>query len=289
MAFSNKIGNLLKKTVTSSPSLFQAVRCMSSSKVFIGGLSYGTDDHSLKDAFNNYGEVVEARVIIDRETGRSRGFGFVTFSSTEEASAAISAMDGQDLHGRNVRVNYATERPPRTGGFGGGSGGYGGGGYGGRGGSGGYGGGGMGGYGGGGSGGYGGGSGGYGGGSGGYGGGSGGYGGGGMGGRGGGGYGGGGNYGESGGYGGKSAGFGGAVSDFSDKGLGGDFGGSGGFGGKSAGVDEFGGADGFFGAGKKGEEDLLGGVDDLMDEGLKEGNGREDDDDEPNDFANKRA
>ncbi|CAL9084268.1 unnamed protein product [Musa textilis] len=124
MAFANRIGNLLKKSVTLSPSLNQAIRCMSSSKVFVGGLSYGTDDYSLREAFTNYGEVVEARVITDRETGRSRGFGFVTFTSSEEASAAISGMDGKDLHGRIVRVNYAMER---SGGF---RGGYGGGGFG---------------------------------------------------------------------------------------------------------------------------------------------------------------
>ncbi|KAK8962299.1 hypothetical protein KSP40_PGU007093 [Platanthera guangdongensis] len=87
----------------------------------ISGLSYGTDDQSLREAFSGYGEVVEARVIIDRETGRSRGFGFITFTSVEEASAAVTAMDGksiqnsssdlvQDLHGRMVRVNYATDR-----------------------------------------------------------------------------------------------------------------------------------------------------------------------------------
>ncbi|CAL9160876.1 unnamed protein product [Musa hybrid cultivar] len=133
MAFANRIGNLLKNSVTLSPSLNQAIRCMSSSKVFVGGLSYGTDDYSLREAFTNYGEVVEgnswmfssaARVIMDRETGRSRGFGFVTFTSSEEASAAISGMDGKDLHGRIVRVNYAMER---SGGF---RGGYGGGGFG---------------------------------------------------------------------------------------------------------------------------------------------------------------
>ncbi|XP_042420770.1 glycine-rich RNA-binding protein 4, mitochondrial-like [Zingiber officinale] len=123
MAFANRIGKLLKKSVTSSP-LFQAARWMSSSKVFIGGLSYGTDDQSLREAFTSFGEVVEARVIMDRETGRSRGFGFVTFTSSEEASAAISGMDGKDVHGRMVRVNYATDR---TGGFRGNGGGFGGG------------------------------------------------------------------------------------------------------------------------------------------------------------------
>ncbi|GMI76781.1 hypothetical protein HRI_001347400 [Hibiscus trionum] len=166
MAFLSKIGNMLRQTSTtqinsqlsaSRPGLFQVFRCMSnspSSKVFVGGISFQTDDQGLRDAFGQYGEVIEARVIVDRETGRSRGFGFVTYTSTEDASSAIQALDGQVLHGRQVRVNYAAERPPRN--FGGGGGGYGGGGYGG----GGYGGGG-GGYGGGG---YGGGGGGYGGG-----------------------------------------------------------------------------------------------------------------------------
>ncbi|KAJ6810625.1 putative glycine-rich RNA-binding protein [Iris pallida] len=131
MAFANKIGGLLKKATTINSSLFQSIRCMSSSKLFIGGLSYGTDDQSLKEAFTNYGEVIEARVIMDRETGRSRGFGFVTFTSSEEASTAITGMDGKDLHGRMVRVNYATDRNRGFGGgggYGGGGGGYGGGG-----------------------------------------------------------------------------------------------------------------------------------------------------------------
>ncbi|CAN6477185.1 unnamed protein product [Victoria cruziana] len=140
MALASKLGNLLKQTVSrnigsqlpgpANPSIFQALRYMSSSKLFIGGLSYGTDDSSLREAFSSYGEVVEARVILDRETGRSRGFGFVSFTSSEEAASAISGMDGKDLHGRMIRVNYAMDR---SGGFRGG-GGYGGGGYGGRGG-----------------------------------------------------------------------------------------------------------------------------------------------------------
>ncbi|XP_011098784.1 glycine-rich RNA-binding protein 2, mitochondrial [Sesamum indicum] len=147
MAFMNRVGNILKQTVTkhvtselSAPnaSLFQAIRSMSSSsKLFVGGLSYSTDEMSLREAFSQYGEVVEARVILDRETGRSRGFGFITFTSSEAASSAIQAFDGQDLHGRRIRVNYATEKP-RGGGFGGGFGGGGGGGgfnYGGQGGN----------------------------------------------------------------------------------------------------------------------------------------------------------
>ncbi|KAF2288916.1 hypothetical protein GH714_023275 [Hevea brasiliensis] len=89
---------------------------MSSTKLFVGGLSFGTNDESLKDAFSGFGDVVSARVITDRDSGRSRGFGFVDYSSVESASSALSAMDGQELHGRNIRVSYAQERPsgPRT-------------------------------------------------------------------------------------------------------------------------------------------------------------------------------
>ncbi|CAH9101618.1 unnamed protein product [Cuscuta epithymum] len=139
MAFFSKSGNILRQVISkpqinheisaSSPSVFQILRFMSSSKLFVGGISWGTNDSSLTDAFSKYGDVVEARVITDRETGRSRGFGFVTFNSVEDASAAIQALDGQMLDGRPVRVNFANEKPR---GFGGG--GYGGGGYGGSGG-----------------------------------------------------------------------------------------------------------------------------------------------------------
>ncbi|KAM7506839.1 hypothetical protein LguiA_017292 [Lonicera macranthoides] len=136
MAFVNRIGSILKQAgskhvnaglAASNSSVYQAIRCMSSSKLFVGGLSYGTDEISLREAFGQYGQVVEARVIMDRDTGRSRGFGFVSYTSSEEASSAAQAMDGQDLQGRRVRVSFATEKP-RVGGFGGG---YGGGGYGG--------------------------------------------------------------------------------------------------------------------------------------------------------------
>ncbi|KAG2263572.1 hypothetical protein Bca52824_070651 [Brassica carinata] len=77
MAFLSKLGNILKQTnahvSSSSPSLFQTIRCMSSSKLFIGGMEYGMNEDSLREAFSKYGEVVETRVILDRETGRSRG------------------------------------------------------------------------------------------------------------------------------------------------------------------------------------------------------------------------
>ncbi|XP_022879392.1 glycine-rich RNA-binding protein 3, mitochondrial-like [Olea europaea var. sylvestris] len=128
MAFVNRIGNVLKNTLSrhaqlevsaSNPSLFQAIRSMSSSKLFVGGLSYNMDEMSLRETFSKCGEVVEARIIMDRETGRSRGFGFVTYTSTDEASSAIQELDGQELQGRRVKVNYATERT-RGGGFGGG-------------------------------------------------------------------------------------------------------------------------------------------------------------------------
>lgn len=90
--------------MSSNSSLLQAVRCMSSSKVFVGGLSFATDDTTLKDAFSHYGDVLE--VIIDRDSARSKGFGFITYTSSEEAAASITAMDGKDLQGRVVRVAY---------------------------------------------------------------------------------------------------------------------------------------------------------------------------------------
>jgi heterogeneous nuclear ribonucleoprotein A1/A3 len=135
MSFASKVGSLLRQGISgrlgfnetrSVPSIYHALRYMSSSRLFIGGLSYGMDDQSLRESFTEYGEVIEARIIHDRETGRSRGFGFISFTSNEEAAAAITGMDGKDLHGRLVHVNYATER---TGGFRSGGGGYGGGGY----------------------------------------------------------------------------------------------------------------------------------------------------------------
>jgi len=146
-------------------------------KLYVGNLAYSVRDESLQVAFSQFGTVTSAKVMMDRETGRSKGFGFVEMSSPAEAQAAMNAMNGQPLEGRAVVVNEARPREERPGGGGGGYGGGGGGrSYGG--GGGGYGGGGGGGYGGGGGGGRsGGGGGGYGGGGG------GGYGGGGGGGR----------------------------------------------------------------------------------------------------------
>jgi len=111
------------------------------SKLFIGGLAWQTDDVRLRQKFEEFGNVEEAVVVKDRDTGRSRGFGFVRFSSDDEATAAMNAMNDQEFDGRRIRVDKATDRAGGGGGGGGrGGGGYGGGGYGG--GGGGYGGGG---------------------------------------------------------------------------------------------------------------------------------------------------
>ena len=148
-------------------------------KLYVGNLSYNVRDDDLQQAFAQYGTVSSAKVMMDRDTGRSKGFGFVEMGSDPEAQAAINGMNGQALDGRAIVVNEARPREERPGGFGGGGGsrgGFGGGGGTGGGvfGGGGRSGGGGGGYGGGGGGGYGGGGGGRSGGGGGYGGGGGG-------------------------------------------------------------------------------------------------------------------
>ena len=144
-------------------------------KLYVGNLSYNVRDEDLQQAFAQYGSVSSAKVMMDRDTGRSKGFGFVEMGSDAEAQAAINGMNGQSLDGRAIVVNEARPREERPGGFGGGGGGGrpsgGGGGFGGGGGRTGGGGGGFGG--GGGGGGYGGGGGGRSGGGGGYGGGGG--------------------------------------------------------------------------------------------------------------------
>lgn len=81
-----------------------------SSRLHIGGLSWDTGEASLRQAFEPCGNVREVKVITDRETGRSRGFGFVTFSTGEEAQEAIRRMDGAELDGRSVKVSIAQER-----------------------------------------------------------------------------------------------------------------------------------------------------------------------------------
>ena len=119
-------------------------------KLYVGNLAYSVRDDSLQEAFAQFGTVTSAKVMMDRETGRSKGFGFVEMGSDAEAQSAINGMNGQALEGRAIVVNEARPREERPGGFGGGGGGRSGGG-------GGYGGGGGGGYGGGGGGGGGGG------------------------------------------------------------------------------------------------------------------------------------
>ena len=123
-------------------------------KLYVGNLPYSVQDSDLQQSFGQFGSVTSAKVMMDRETGRSKGFGFVEMGSDAEAQAAISGMNGQPLGGRSIVVNEARPmeaRPPRSGGFGGSGGGYGGsGGSGGGSGGGGYGGGGSGGGGGGG-------------------------------------------------------------------------------------------------------------------------------------------
>jgi RNA recognition motif-containing protein len=137
-------------------------------KLYVGNLAYSVRDDSLQEAFAQFGSVTSAKVMMDRDTGRSKGFGFVEMGSDAEAQAAINGMNGQALEGRAIVVNEARPREDRPGGFGGGGGGRSGGGGGYGGGGGGYGGGGGGRSGGGG---YGGGGGGRSGGGGGYGGG----------------------------------------------------------------------------------------------------------------------
>jgi len=92
-----------------------------SAKVYIGNLSWNTTDDSLRTAFSEFGQITDCIVMRDRETNRSRGFGFVTYNSQTEAEAAIASMNEQELDGRRVRVNLANSRPTgggRGGGFG---------------------------------------------------------------------------------------------------------------------------------------------------------------------------
>lgn len=103
-------------------------------KLYVGNLPYSVRDNDLEQSFSQYGSVVSAKVMMERDTGRSKGFGFVEMGSDAEAQEAINGMNGQSLGGRNVVVNEARPlepRPPRSGGFGGGrrEGGGGGGGF----------------------------------------------------------------------------------------------------------------------------------------------------------------
>jgi len=91
--------------------------------IYVGNLSYSSTEDSVRQHFAQYGEVSAVRIIQDRETGRSRGFGFVEMPNDEEAKAAIAALDGKEVDGRAVKLNEAQPRPERSGGGGGGGGG----------------------------------------------------------------------------------------------------------------------------------------------------------------------
>ncbi len=94
-----------------------------SNKLFVGGLAWATTDDGLRSAFERFGPLTEAKVIHDRDTGRSRGFGFVTFEAASDAATAMDEMDDSELDGRSLRVNEAQEKRGGGGGGGGGRGG----------------------------------------------------------------------------------------------------------------------------------------------------------------------
>jgi cold-inducible RNA-binding protein len=94
-----------------------------SNKLFVGNLSFNSTEATLRDTFSEFGVVSEVNLMTDRETGRPRGFGFVTMGSAEEAEAAISGLSGRSVDGRDLTVNIAKPREERSGGGGGGGGG----------------------------------------------------------------------------------------------------------------------------------------------------------------------
>ena len=105
---------------------------MSTARLYVGNLSYGTTKETLEKTFGEHGEVVSVNIITDRQTGRPKGFAFVEMSTPEEGEAAKAALNGTDLDGRAINVDNAREQEQRKpGGYGGSRGGYGGGGYGG--------------------------------------------------------------------------------------------------------------------------------------------------------------
>jgi len=100
---------------------------VSSAKLYVGNLSYGTTDGTIRSLFESHGTVASVNLIADRETGRPKGFGFVEMGTPEEAEAAKSALDGTEVDGRTIKVDMAKEQQPRRSGGGGYGGGYGGG------------------------------------------------------------------------------------------------------------------------------------------------------------------
>ncbi|MCL4742075.1 MAG: RNA-binding protein [Phycisphaerales bacterium] len=97
-------------------------------KLYVGNLSFSTTEDRLRELFEEHGQVASATLVMDRDTGRPRGFGFVEFNNDDEARAAINALNGKNIDGRDLTVNEAKPRENRGGGGGGGRGGYGGGG-----------------------------------------------------------------------------------------------------------------------------------------------------------------
>uniref|UniRef100_A0A1J3C8K2 Glycine-rich RNA-binding protein 5, mitochondrial n=1 Tax=Noccaea caerulescens TaxID=107243 RepID=A0A1J3C8K2_NOCCA len=96
--------------LNSSASCFFTQRRGVASKLFVGGLSFYTTEQGLSEAFSQYGQVVEAQVVMDRVSDRSKGFGFVTFASDDEAKKALMELNGQQLNGRVIFVDYAKEK-----------------------------------------------------------------------------------------------------------------------------------------------------------------------------------
>ena len=93
-------------------------------EIYVGNISFGLSEGDLQDAFEQFGAVSQLKIITDRETGRSRGFGFITMDSAEEGQAAIAGLNGQELDGRELSVREATPRAPRAPRGGGGGGGF---------------------------------------------------------------------------------------------------------------------------------------------------------------------
>ncbi|AEJ20668.1 RNP-1 like RNA-binding protein [Gracilinema caldarium DSM 7334] len=100
--------------ITAHPDAFPGEGIFSmAKKLYVGNLSYNTSEDSLRNLFSNFGSVASAKIIFDRETGNSKGFGFVEMSTDEEASAAIAGTNGREFEGRQLRVNEAMDKPRR--------------------------------------------------------------------------------------------------------------------------------------------------------------------------------
>ncbi|KAI5062733.1 hypothetical protein GOP47_0023272 [Adiantum capillus-veneris] len=94
------------------PSVYMVARSFSDAKLFVGGLSFRTTEDGLRDCFAAHGDISDVRIITDRETGRSRGFGFVTYYNDSDAETALTKLQGHNLDGRAIRVDRASARPP---------------------------------------------------------------------------------------------------------------------------------------------------------------------------------